>query len=53
MATTAATAPPRCRRARGAVAPLRQARGMSLAGLSRLVHYTKGYLSRVETGEKP
>ncbi|PSJ26879.1 DNA-binding protein, partial [Streptosporangium nondiastaticum] len=26
---------------------------MSLAGLSRLVHYTKGYLSRVETGEKP
>ncbi|WP_344087032.1 helix-turn-helix domain-containing protein [Streptomyces stramineus] len=32
---------------------LRQARGMSLAGLSRLVHYTKGYLSRVETGEKP
>ncbi|MGK5544617.1 nSTAND1 domain-containing NTPase [Streptomyces sp. URMC 127] len=32
---------------------LRQQRGMSLAGLSRLVHYTKGYLSRVETGEKP
>ncbi|PHQ52914.1 hypothetical protein BLA24_04995 [Streptomyces cinnamoneus] len=32
---------------------LRQARGMSLAGLSHLVHYNKGYLSRVETGEKP
>ncbi|MEU7133681.1 helix-turn-helix domain-containing protein [Streptomyces sp. NPDC046261] len=32
---------------------LRQARGISLAGLSDLVHYTKGYLSRVETGEKP
>ncbi|MEU4211779.1 helix-turn-helix domain-containing protein [Streptomyces sp. NPDC026206] len=32
---------------------LRRARGMSLAGLSDLVHYTKGYLSRVETGEKP
>ncbi|MFF7725249.1 helix-turn-helix domain-containing protein [Streptomyces sp. NPDC008001] len=32
---------------------LRQQRGMSLAGLSRAVHYTKGYLSRVETGEKP
>ncbi|WP_190024061.1 nSTAND1 domain-containing NTPase [Streptomyces hiroshimensis] len=32
---------------------LRQERGMSLAGLSRAVHYTKGYLSRVETGEKP
>ncbi|MFI9202304.1 helix-turn-helix domain-containing protein [Streptomyces sp. NPDC053048] len=32
---------------------LRQERGMSLAGLSDLVHYTKSYLSRVETGEKP
>ncbi|GHG53301.1 nSTAND1 domain-containing NTPase [Streptomyces griseocarneus] len=32
---------------------LRQERGMSLAGLSHLVHYTKSYLSRVETGEKP
>ncbi|MFI9240638.1 helix-turn-helix domain-containing protein [Streptomyces sp. NPDC053079] len=32
---------------------LRQARGMSLAGLSDLVNYTKGYLSRVETGKKP
>ncbi|GHF65202.1 hypothetical protein GCM10010218_53340 [Streptomyces mashuensis] len=32
---------------------LRQERGVSLAGLARLVHYTKGYLSRVEAGKKP
>lgn len=32
---------------------LRQERGVSLGGLAQLVHYTKGYLSRVETGEKP
>lgn len=32
---------------------LRQERGMSLAGLSHLVHYTKSYLSRVESGKKP
>lgn len=31
---------------------LRQARGLSLAGLSGLTHYSKGYLSKVETGEK-
>ena len=37
-------------------AALRQARagqGMSLAELARLVHYSPGYLSRVERGERP
>jgi tetratricopeptide (TPR) repeat protein/transcriptional regulator with XRE-family HTH domain len=28
-------------------------RGLSLADLSVLVHYSKGYLSKVETGDKP
>jgi tetratricopeptide (TPR) repeat protein len=28
-------------------------RGLSLADLSLLVHYSKGYLSKVETGDKP
>nr|WP_272923943.1 helix-turn-helix domain-containing protein [Streptomyces sp. SID3343] len=32
---------------------LRTARGLSLAGLAPLVHYSKGYLSKVENGEKP
>lgn len=32
---------------------LREARGMSLARLAASIHYTKGYLSRVETGHKP
>ncbi|MER7367450.1 helix-turn-helix domain-containing protein [Nonomuraea wenchangensis] len=31
---------------------LRAARGLSLKELSRLTHYSKGYLSKVETGEK-
>lgn len=31
---------------------LRAARGLSLNELSRLTHYSKGYLSKVETGEK-
>ncbi|MEV4473212.1 helix-turn-helix domain-containing protein [Nonomuraea sp. NPDC049504] len=31
---------------------LRVARGLSLNELARLTHYTKGYLSKVETGEK-
>ncbi|TMR33011.1 helix-turn-helix domain-containing protein, partial [Nonomuraea zeae] len=31
---------------------LRVARGLSLNELSRLTHYSKGYLSKVETGEK-
>lgn len=31
----------------------RAAHGVSLAALSRLTHYSKGYLSRVETGERP
>ncbi|MEV4285699.1 helix-turn-helix domain-containing protein [Nonomuraea bangladeshensis] len=31
---------------------LRTARGLSLKELSRLTHYSKGYLSKVETGEK-
>ena len=31
---------------------LRVKRGLSLAGLSRLVHYSKGYLSKIETGNK-
>ncbi|GHC39420.1 hypothetical protein GCM10010507_11510 [Streptomyces cinnamoneus] len=32
---------------------LRRGRGMSLAELSRLAFYSKGYLSKVENGEKP
>ncbi|GDY31483.1 nSTAND1 domain-containing NTPase [Gandjariella thermophila] len=32
---------------------LRAQRGVSLAGLSRLVHYSKGYLSKIENGDKP
>ncbi|HEX4722340.1 MAG TPA: helix-turn-helix transcriptional regulator, partial [Pseudonocardiaceae bacterium] len=32
---------------------LRAERGLSLADLSLLVHYSKGYLSKVETGDKP
>ncbi|WP_344443207.1 helix-turn-helix domain-containing protein [Kitasatospora nipponensis] len=32
---------------------LRTARGLSLSGLSRLVHYSKGYLSKIENGGKP
>ena len=29
---------------------LRRERGLSLAGLAALVHYSKGHLSKVETG---
>nr|WP_272925635.1 MULTISPECIES: helix-turn-helix domain-containing protein [unclassified Streptomyces] len=32
---------------------LRVDRGMSLADLSRVAHYSRGYLSKVETGQKP
>ncbi|MEU7889082.1 helix-turn-helix domain-containing protein [Microbispora bryophytorum] len=32
---------------------LRRERGLSLASLSALTHYSKGYLSRIETGERP
>jgi len=32
---------------------LRQAAGMSLSGLACEVHYSKGYLSKIETGTKP
>ncbi len=32
---------------------LRNERGLSLAELSRLVHYSKGYLSNIEHGRKP
>ncbi|GAA2257248.1 hypothetical protein GCM10010415_18260 [Streptomyces atrovirens] len=31
---------------------LRQARGLSLADLARQTHYSKGYLSKIETGTK-
>lgn len=31
----------------------RTKRGLSLSGLARLVHYSKGYLSKLENGEKP
>ncbi|MFD5426230.1 helix-turn-helix domain-containing protein, partial [Streptomyces sp. NPDC127084] len=31
---------------------LRQERGLSLSELSRLTHYSKGYLSKIETGAK-
>ncbi|WP_433466341.1 helix-turn-helix domain-containing protein [Spirillospora sp. CA-128828] len=37
-------------------AELRRARlaaGLSLGGLARIVHYSKGYLSKIETGRKP
>ncbi|MET8683780.1 helix-turn-helix domain-containing protein [Streptomyces sp. NPDC004732] len=32
---------------------LRAERGMSLADLSRVAHYSRGYLSKVENGQKP
>ncbi|MFF3306175.1 helix-turn-helix domain-containing protein [Streptomyces sp. NPDC002952] len=32
---------------------LRHERGLSLAALSRQVHYSKGYLSKIENGAKP
>ncbi|MFB9519211.1 helix-turn-helix domain-containing protein [Streptomyces cremeus] len=32
---------------------LRAERGMSLSALARSVHYSKGYLSKIETGGKP
>ncbi|GAA5171406.1 hypothetical protein GCM10023321_69930 [Pseudonocardia eucalypti] len=32
---------------------LREERGLSLADLSKLVHYSKGYLSKLENGGKP
>lgn len=32
---------------------LRLAAGLSLSELARLVHYSKGYLSKIETGRKP
>lgn len=32
---------------------LRVSRGMSLADLAELVHFSKGYLSKLETGSKP
>ncbi|MFJ7903964.1 helix-turn-helix domain-containing protein [Streptomyces sp. NPDC096198] len=32
---------------------LRRQRGLSLADLARQVHYSKGYLSKIETGAKP
>ncbi|MFI9275670.1 helix-turn-helix domain-containing protein [Kitasatospora sp. NPDC052896] len=32
---------------------LRTSRGLSLTDLSRLVHYSKGYLSKIENGGKP
>jgi WD40 repeat protein/transcriptional regulator with XRE-family HTH domain len=32
---------------------LRTVRGISLAGLARITHYSKGYLSKIETGGKP
>lgn len=31
----------------------RSKRDLSLAGLARLVHYSKGYLSKIENGDKP
>ncbi|WP_167521603.1 ATP-binding protein [Microbispora triticiradicis] len=36
-----------------ALRDLRRERGLSLASLSALTHYSKGYLSRIETGERP
>lgn len=44
--TTAPPFPARLRR-------LRVQRGMSLADLARRTHYSKGYLSKIETGAKP
>ena len=32
---------------------VRAERGLSLSALARLVHYSKGYLSKIETGGKP
>ncbi|MET9293465.1 helix-turn-helix domain-containing protein [Streptomyces sp. NPDC003077] len=32
---------------------LRREKGVSLSALSRLAHYSKGYLSKIENGEKP
>lgn len=32
---------------------LRSLRGMSLTELARSVHYSKGYLSKIENGGKP
>ncbi|MGW6710234.1 helix-turn-helix domain-containing protein, partial [Streptomyces sp. NPDC054956] len=32
---------------------LRVQRGLSLADLARATHYSKGYLSKIETGAKP
>ncbi|MFD9315435.1 helix-turn-helix domain-containing protein, partial [Streptomyces goshikiensis] len=32
---------------------LRALRGLSLADLARRTHYSKGYLSKIETGAKP
>ncbi|MFF7636191.1 helix-turn-helix domain-containing protein [Kitasatospora sp. NPDC008050] len=32
---------------------LRTERGLSLSALSRLLHYSKGYLSKIENGSKP
>ena len=36
-----------------ALRQLREQQGISLTALARLVHYSKGYLSKVETGERP
>ncbi|MFE9839095.1 helix-turn-helix domain-containing protein [Streptomyces sp. NPDC005551] len=36
-----------------ALRELRLARGLSLADLARITHYSKGYLSKIETGRKP
>ncbi len=36
-----------------ALRQLRTRRGLSLAELSRLIHYSKGYLSNIENGRKP
>ncbi|MFD5270863.1 helix-turn-helix domain-containing protein [Streptomyces sp. NPDC058335] len=36
-----------------ALRELRLARGLSLADLARITHYSKGYLSKIETGSKP
>ncbi|MEU9027225.1 helix-turn-helix domain-containing protein [Streptomyces sp. NPDC048383] len=32
---------------------IRTERGLSLSGLARLMHYSKGYLSKIENGTKP
>ncbi|WP_411146709.1 helix-turn-helix domain-containing protein [Streptomyces sp. x-80] len=37
----------------GQLRAARRARGVSLRALSRLVFYSKGYLSKIENGEKP